>query len=91
MNSQKKALEDYNKKYHSEFTSKVVKMLGLAINKERKREESPRLIAELILKVMNNGSTKARYQPGRKFLPDILLHRFPVKMVDKLVIKMMNS
>ncbi len=90
MNSQKKILENYDKKYHSEFTSKVVKMLGLAINKDRKREESPELIGKLIYKVMNNGSIRPRYQPGRKFLPDVILHKFPVKMVDKLVMKMIR-
>ncbi len=86
MNSQKKELGNYDKKYKSEFASKVTKMLGMAINKDRRREESPELLGKLIYKIMNNGSTRSRYQPGRKFLPDVFLHKFPVKVVDKLIL-----
>jgi NAD(P)-dependent dehydrogenase (short-subunit alcohol dehydrogenase family) len=84
------ALDEYEQKYHSEFTAKVVKMLGQPIRKENRRGLSPVMIGKLIDKVIRSKSCKARYQPGRKFIPDILLAKFPTWLIDKLVFKILK-
>ncbi len=90
LNSQKEALEEYERKYSSEFTSKVVKMLGLPIKKKSERGLSPKILGELINKIMNSSKRKARYQPGRKFIPDVILEKMPTFITDKIIAKILN-
>ena len=90
LTKEKTALNDYERKYHSEFSAKVVKMLGRPIRQTNNRKElSPIMIGELIDKILRSERCKARYQPGRRFIPDILLAKFPTWFVDKLVLKML--
>ena len=91
LNSQKKALDVYEKKYDSDFTPFVVRMLGRPIRNKRTREKSPVLIGELIYKLLDKKKTKVRYQPGRKFMPDVFLYKFPTKMVDKVIMKLIKN
>jgi NAD(P)-dependent dehydrogenase (short-subunit alcohol dehydrogenase family) len=91
LTKEKTALDDYERKYHSEFSAKVVKMLGRPIRQTNNRKElSPVLIGELIDKILRSKFCKARYQPGRRFVPDILLEKFPTWIVDKLILKMLQ-
>jgi NAD(P)-dependent dehydrogenase (short-subunit alcohol dehydrogenase family) len=85
------ALDDYEKKYHSEFSPKVLKMLGRPIRQRNNRKElSPVMVGELISNILRSERCKARYQPGRRFIPDILLAKFPTWFVDKLILKMLT-
>jgi NAD(P)-dependent dehydrogenase (short-subunit alcohol dehydrogenase family) len=84
------ALDEYEQKYHSEFSARVVKMLSQPIRQTNRRGLSPVMIGELIDKILRNEHCKARYQPGRRFIPDILLAKFPTWLVDKLVLKILK-
>jgi NAD(P)-dependent dehydrogenase (short-subunit alcohol dehydrogenase family) len=84
------ALDEYEQKYHSEFTPKVVKMLGFPIRKKNRRGLSPVLIGELIDKILRSKSCKARYQTGRRFVPDIVLEKFPTWIVDRIFLKILR-
>ena len=88
--SQLKALDEYEKKYTSEFSPRVVKMLGVPIRKKANRGLSPESIGELIYKVMQSKKAKARYEPGKRLIPDVLLQRFPTRIVDKLILRMIS-
>jgi NAD(P)-dependent dehydrogenase (short-subunit alcohol dehydrogenase family) len=90
LKGQRNALNEYKKSYSSEFTPKVVKMLGIPVRNNRKHERSPVEIGRLIYRVMNSSRRKARYQPGRKFIPDVILDNFPTAVVDKLIMKMID-
>ena len=85
------ALDEYEQKYHSEFTPKVVKMLGFPIRKKNRRGLSPVMIGELIDKILHSKSCKARYQPGRKFMPDIVLEKFPTWIIDRIFLKILKT
>ena len=90
LEGQRNALNEYENSYSSEFTPKVVKMLGIPVRKDRKHERSPVEIGRLIYRVINSSRRKARYQPGRKFIPDVILDKFPTAIVDKLIMKMLD-
>ncbi len=90
LKSQKEALDKYEQMNSSEFTSKVVKMLGLPIKKKSERGLSPKILGELINKIMNSSKRKARYQPGRKFIPDVILEKMPTFITDKIIAKILN-
>jgi hypothetical protein len=65
-------------------------MLGRPVRQTNRKELSPVMIGELIDKILRSTSCKARYQPGRRFLPDIVLAKFPTWIVDKLILKMLQ-
>ncbi|MFC2124639.1 SDR family NAD(P)-dependent oxidoreductase [Bacteroidota bacterium] len=91
LNSQQEALDKYEQSYKSEFSSKVVKMLGVPIRKKKNRGKSPDIVGELIYRVINNGSRKARYEPGKQFVPDVILQRLPTGMIDKMIMKILSK
>ena len=90
LTKQQSALDEYEQKYHSEFAPKVVKMLGFPIRQKSCRGLSPVMIGELIDKILRSKSCKARYQPGRKFMPDVVLDKFPTWVVDKIFLKVLK-
>ncbi|MGD9202403.1 MAG: SDR family oxidoreductase [Chitinispirillia bacterium] len=91
LNSQKEALDKYEATHKSVFTPMVVKLLGIPVRNERKHEKSPLLIGKLLYKLLDNPNPKVRYQPGRKFFPDVILDKFPAKLVDKIFIKILKK
>jgi NAD(P)-dependent dehydrogenase (short-subunit alcohol dehydrogenase family) len=91
LNSQKKALDEYEATYKSVFTPLVVKLLGIPVKKERKHEKSPLLIGKLLYKLLDTPNPKVRYQPGRKFFPDVILDKFPAKIVDRIFMKVLKK
>ena len=90
LKSQQKALDEYERQCHSEFAPRVAKMLGIPIRDKNRRGLSPTIIGELIYKVLNSDTCKARYQPGKRFVPDVLLEKFPTSIVDKMILKMIS-
>lgn len=87
LSKQKEALDQYEKKYTSEFSAKVVKMLSLPVRGKDRKEQSPKVVGELIFKILRSKSTRARYQPGRRFVPDVFMEKLPTKLVDNIVRK----
>ena len=90
LSSQQKAQDDYEKQYNSAFSAKVVKLLGIPIRKKTDRGISPEIVGKLIYKILNNKNKKARYEPGKQFMPDVVLQRCPTGIVDRLFLKMLK-
>ncbi len=52
-------------------------MLGIPVRENKRKVRSPDIIGELIYKILKSEKCKARYQPGKRFVPDILSEKFP--------------
>lgn len=87
LSKQQEELDSYEKKFQSDFSQKVVKMLRTPVKKDNQRGQSPEIIGELIYKILHSKKSKARYQPGKRLIPDVLFEKMPMPILDKIIMK----
>lgn len=84
--------ELYKESKESEFVEYAVPMLNAAFYRPMvSKEKSPILVANVIRKAIYGTSNAIYYQPGRRFIPDFLLAKFPYRVVDRVCEKMLRK
>jgi NAD(P)-dependent dehydrogenase (short-subunit alcohol dehydrogenase family) len=89
--SQRDDFARYKEQPASEFQSRAVVLLQQAFERPPDRAKDPQIVVNAVLHAIYHQNAKRYYQPGRRFLPDILAAKLPQKWVDWVLLKMSKT
>ena len=73
---------EYKSKSMSEFHFHATAFLQKAFERPPDKAKDPQVVVNALLHAINHHNNKLYYQPGRRFIPDILVAKLPRKWVD---------
>ena len=77
----------YKLESQSEFDSGAISMLQAAFERNPEKEKDPKLVVDHIIHAIHSRNSRLYYQPGRRFIPDLLMAKLPRRLVDRLLMK----